>query len=86
MRYSYRVITQHGIDRTVRISESIEGDDYDATWDAARAYAESLSPENNGDICPNVDEELVKPESYEQGMFWYGNRYAIIINNRPIID
>lgn len=70
----YDVITQHGTEREVR---AIGFDDYDD----AVAHAEATTPDTDGTLCPNVDE--VEYPGYERGIFWLGNRYAVIVTRVP---
>lgn len=47
-------------------------------FDSAYAYAKTLSPESNGKVDPNVPETVINDDTYEKGLFWFGNRYAFI--------
>lgn len=49
---------------------------YFNTCDAALAAAPN--PEEDGSLVPNVPEYLVNEETYSRGVFWCGNRCAVI--------
>lgn len=73
MSNQFTVITQHGPDRKVRRRRF-------ADYDAALAAAESTTPDSDPTMAPNVDEVYVARKDYEKGVFWFGNRYAVILN------
>ena len=68
----FHVFTQHGEGRETRK----KGFD---TFDEALSHAKSTDPDKDGSMWPNVDESLVG-DDYEKGVFWHGNRYAVITN------
>jgi hypothetical protein len=47
-------------------------------FDSALAHGESLSPDTDGSMLPNVDENLAHHPRYEKGLFWHSNRYGVI--------
>ena len=49
-----------------------------ATYEEALAAGESTSPDLDGSMMPNVDQALYCEETYSRGLFWFGNRYALI--------
>lgn len=61
------------------------GDDYEA----AAAYGQATNPERDGSLMPNVSDEILNQfggdgsENYSRGLFWLGNRYAVIFNTDP---
>ena len=69
----FTVVTQHGPDRKVRRRRF-------ADFDAALAAAESTTPDTDDRMAPNVDESYGSRKDYEMGIFWFGNRYAVILN------
>ena len=74
MTNNYTVHTQHGIERTVRTTAF-------STYEAALEFATADTPDTDGSLCPNVDDDYGKAPNYEQGIFWMGNRYAVILRN-----
>ena len=76
MNESYTLVTQHGVDRKVR-------NKHFSSYDEAVEYARANTPETDGSMCPNVDDEIVYQWSYEKG-FWIDgvkNRYAVLLKN-----
>lgn len=68
------------------VSERVEGAVIEAFADAdeAIAYAQSFTPETDGSVLPNLSEAVIKSQGgddkYYRGMFWLGNRYAVVFN------
>jgi hypothetical protein len=48
------------------------------TWEAADAAARATNPDVDGSMLPNVPAEFYDGSTYESGVFWFGNRYALI--------
>lgn len=69
---TYTVITQHGVERTVRRRRFTD-------YDAAEAYAKTVTPDHDGSVVPNVDEKYGTHKEYQRGYFWNGNRYAVVL-------
>ncbi len=51
--------------------------------EAIRWAEENIAPDRNGSIFPNVPQnylEELPEDEYVKGLFWLGNRYAVIVN------
>lgn len=71
----FTVITQHGERRTVKRKRF-------ADYDSALTHAQSTNPDSDSSMVPNVDQRFVDHPGYEKGLFWLGNRYAVITKKR----
>lgn len=69
----YVLLTQHHVGREVRIAL------FD-TFEGALAAAQSVDPDTDPSMVPNVDESLWTEHTYERGVYWHENRYAVILN------
>lgn len=49
-----------------------------ASFEDAMASALTRSPEYDGTTLPNIPDELIDNETYESGVFWFNNRFAVI--------
>ena len=49
-----------------------------ATYEEAKAAAELRSPDRDDTTIPTIDPALADDATYEAGVFWFGNRYAVI--------
>lgn len=67
----FTVITQHGEDRKVRRKTFPD-------YDAALAHAQSSTPDTDSSMVPTLDEPHASHPDYERGVFWEGNKYAVI--------
>lgn len=70
----YTVHTWHGVDRVHR-RRHFTG------FTPALEYAESINPDTDGTMIPNGGESF-NPPNYESGVFWLGNKYAVITKDR----
>ena len=68
---TYTLITQHAGDRTEARSFST----FEEALDAGRA----TDPDRDPSMVPTIDPALADDPTYEKGLFWLGNRYAIIL-------
>ena len=70
---TYTLIRQYGVDRTVRTMTFSD-------FDSALAEAKATTPDTDGMLVPNVDDEYAYSPNYWDGVSWYGNLYAVILH------
>ena len=69
----YRLITQHGAAREIHTT-------YFPDFDSALVHGQANDPDTDSTMVPNVDDAFGEDPCYEKGLFWFGNRYAVILN------
>jgi hypothetical protein len=72
---SFKVHTLHGAERKPRSKRF-------ADYDTAYAWAKANDPDADSSLVPNGGDDFIGHPRYEAGLFWFGNRYAVITKEK----